>query len=428
MSDALAMAGRLGARLRAAAAARQAPAGFPVWRLALRDLVHDWRLSLIAVAGVCVALSPVVILIGLKLGVVEALRQDLLSDPRTLELRMLGGGHLAFDEAWFEALRDRPETGFVMPMTRGTVATVVLRHRAAEDARPVEVSLSPTAEGDPVLARAGLAAPEGEAVVLSASAARRLDAGPGDSVQALIRRTDGGRLEATTLALDVTGVLAEAATTRDVVLVPLAFLVAVEDYREWQRVERYGWPGRTPVEDAFADFRLYAADLDAVEPLGAHLRTLGVETESAAAQIARVRRIDSDLTLMVTAITVLTLAGVAVTVALDRMAAVDRKRRSLAVLRLVGYRARALMLWPLVQGATLAALGGLAAIGVFWLAAPVLGALFADVVASRGSITRLPLAYALAVPLSVVAIAALASLFAAAKALRIAPARELRHD
>ncbi|MGF1658881.1 MAG: FtsX-like permease family protein [Rubrimonas sp.] len=408
----------------------QAKGPTPIWRIALRDLAFDWRLSGVAALGVAVALAPLVILYGLKLGVVDTLRAALASDPRNLELTLRGGGAARFDADWFAALAAQPETGFLSPMTRGTVAAILLRNPADPEAEPVEVSLLPTGPGDPVLARAGLAPPEGEAVVLSALAAETLriagDAVPA-TAQAIVTRTDGSRREAVRLEVAVAGVLPAEAASRALAYVPLHLIVAAEDYREWQRVERYGWPGNDPLDDSFADFRLYAKGLDEVEPLRLKLRAQGLEIESAADRIAQVRRIDADLDLVFRALLGLTLAGFSAAVALNQLANVARKRQTLAVLRLIGYRGASLMLFPVLQGAALATLGALAALGLFAAMDPMLGALFADVVQTRGSLLRLPAADVLRIVAGAAALAALASLFAARQAFLVAPSRELRH-
>jgi putative ABC transport system permease protein len=125
-----------------------------IQRIALMDLLHDWRLTLVAALGVTVALAPLIILFGLKLGVVDTLRESLASNPKNLALIMRGGGLAQFDAAWFADLGARPETGFLIPMTRGTVAHIYLRNPDNRDAEPTDVALVPTGAGDPVLARA----------------------------------------------------------------------------------------------------------------------------------------------------------------------------------------------------------------------------------------------------------------------------------
>ena len=44
------------------------------------------------------------------------MRDNLRSDPRNLEIKMLGNGNL--DQRWFDELAAHPAAGFVMPLTR----------------------------------------------------------------------------------------------------------------------------------------------------------------------------------------------------------------------------------------------------------------------------------------------------------------------
>jgi putative ABC transport system permease protein len=263
--------------------------------------------------------------------------------------------------------------------------------------------------------------------VLTASAAEKLRAEPGQILDAVIRRQDGGNAETVFLELTVASVLPLALAARDQAFAPLDLVVAVEDYREWQRVDRYGWGGDEPLDDPFADFRLYAATLDDVEPLRLHLKTLNIEVDSAADAIAQVRRIDADLTLMFAVILALTVLGFATAIGLNQVASVARKRETLAVLRLMGFRSHQIMIFPIVQGSVVAVCGALVALAVFALTDPILGALFRDVVETRGSLTKLPSHYVVLVILGAVAIAAAASLFASRQAMKISPSRELRH-
>lgn len=393
--------------------------------IALRDMAHDWRLSLVSVLGVAVVLAPLLILFGLKVGVVDRLRADLSSDPRNLELILVGGGAYAFDDAWFAALADRPETAFVSPMTRGTVAHMILRNRSAR--RAAEISVLPTGPGDPVLTRAGATIPEDELqIVLTEPAATRLEVEPGQTVRANISRLDGNETDLRRLTLTVADVLPLSVSQADAGYVLVSLITAIEDFREWQRVDRFEWNGSEPTDDPFADFRLYASGLDAVEPLRQHLVSQGLTIESAAARIERVRRIDRDLTILFQVILGLSIIGYTASLALGQLAAVERKRTSLAVLRLIGYRSRSLIMMPIIQGVTIALLGAAVAFAAFAAAQSVIGVLFHDVPGLDGDMMRMPLDIAGLAFVGSALLAGFSGLFAVRATLRISPAKELR--
>ncbi|MGO3130659.1 MAG: ABC transporter permease, partial [Alcaligenes sp.] len=71
-----------------------------VFRLAWADLRFDWRISFCMVAAMVAVVAPLLLLFGLKHGVVTQLQQELLQDPRNLEVKMLSSG--SFDQAWLE--------------------------------------------------------------------------------------------------------------------------------------------------------------------------------------------------------------------------------------------------------------------------------------------------------------------------------------
>ena len=90
--------------------------GVPITRLALADLIHEWQLSICGVLAVTVVLAPLLLLFGLKYGVVESLRNRLASDPINLEIKHFGED--GFDEAWFKQANELPWVGFLIPRTR----------------------------------------------------------------------------------------------------------------------------------------------------------------------------------------------------------------------------------------------------------------------------------------------------------------------
>ena len=154
--------------------------------LASRDLWHDVRVSLCIVASLVAVIAPLLLLFGLKYGVVSQLNAELLGDPRNFEVRMLSNHDLRED--WFARLRAQPGVGFVMLTRSLNTQADLLRdsqHYAAN------VGLIPSGAGDPLLS--GLAPPSDDQLLLSASAAARLQAQPGDSLRLLVLRKLDGR-------------------------------------------------------------------------------------------------------------------------------------------------------------------------------------------------------------------------------------------
>lgn len=80
--------------------------------LAIEDLWHDRKVSFCIAASLVAVIAPLLLLFGLKHGVVSQLQSELLSDPRNLEVKMLSSGN--YDTAWIEDVRQQPEV--VLPL------------------------------------------------------------------------------------------------------------------------------------------------------------------------------------------------------------------------------------------------------------------------------------------------------------------------
>src|SRR5262249_35207823 len=116
--------------------------------LSTRDFVHELSLSTCAVLGIAAVLAPLLVLFGLKLGVVPGMRARLARDPRARALQPIGQGR--FDAVWFAQLGALPQTGFVMPTTRFLAATVSLRNPRLPSGEPLAAELWPSGAGDPL--------------------------------------------------------------------------------------------------------------------------------------------------------------------------------------------------------------------------------------------------------------------------------------
>lgn len=401
-----------------------APMRMPVWRLALADLAHDWQGTLVSVLAVTVALAPLLILFGLWFGIAETLRGRLIENPATREIRHLPIG--ALGPEWFETARARPDVGFLVPRTRYVNLQATLINRGAEGAEPAEIVLAPTAAGDPLAEAAGAAVPEGDAILLGERASEALLAGAGDRVTLVLARiSPTGSRERVGMELEVSGVLPAALEPARKGFLPAAVLADIQSYQEWIRVPHRGWPGEDPRGDAWGGFRLYARTIDTVEPLRQWLVDQGFDVTSEAERIAFTKRVDRDLGALFGAIAGLTLVGFVATLGLGQVAAVSAKRGALGVLRLVGYRASALMWMPVIQGAALALAGGLLALGVYLVMTPVIGALFRSLVETEGALMQLPVGHAALGLAGAVAVAGLASAVAARRVLAIEPMEAL---
>ncbi|MCK4984220.1 MAG: hypothetical protein KAS40_01805, partial [Desulfobacterales bacterium] len=212
-----------------------------VIHLALRDYLHERLLSACAVMGLAAVLAPLLVLFGVKSGIINTMSDRLIQDPRNREISAVGSGRYGAD--WFSAMRDRHDVAFVIPQTRSIAASMILYNKNSANPRTVVVSLIPTAEGDPLLEQYGRIAAEKNTVVLSEPAARKLNVKEGQGITGQVGRSVGGVKEQVAVALKIVAVLPLDAFLREAAFVRLELLEATEDYRDGHRSETFGWPG-----------------------------------------------------------------------------------------------------------------------------------------------------------------------------------------
>ena len=104
-------------------------------------------------------------------------------------------------------------------------------------------------------------------------------------------------------------------------------------------------------------FRLYARSLDEVAPLRDHLLSQGIEVETQAAAIAQIQTLNRNLTAIFALIAGLSAVGYASALGINVLAAIERKRRELSILRLLGLPGRGLVWFPLLQALLTAGFG-----------------------------------------------------------------------
>lgn len=394
-------------------------------RLALADFRFDARVSACLVLALAAVMTPLLVLFGLKYGMVSTLQQRLLADPANREIVVVGSQRLAPE--WFESLRQSRDVGFLAPRSRSLSAT--LDARGPEGAAYPGLEMVPSAAGDPLLPP-GAKPPTGNAAWLTATAAQRLGARPGDTVTAQVARTLNGETQAARFPLTVAGVIPESAFGRAAAFVAVELLLATEDFRDGYAAPGIGHAAGTPrpavPPRAFAGLRLYAADLDGVAPLAGRLRSQGMEVRTRAAEIENVKAIDRVLSLIVLVIAAIGATGFLLSLGASLWANVERKRRDLALMRLIGFSPGAAALFPAVQAVLVAVLGA-ALSGVVYLGVSALFdlALGANLGANE-FVTRMPaLHFAAACAATLVAALAAAG-FAGRRAASVDPAESLR--
>jgi putative ABC transport system permease protein len=396
-------------------------------RLAWADLRHDALVSLFQAALVMTVAAPLLLLFGLKNGVATGLIAELERDPETLRLRPVGSYRLGPE--FFAALSLRPETGFLVPATRPIAAQVYLRRVAGRrGAELVDAQMLPTGPGDP-LAEGGTGLADGDGgLSLSAKAARELRAGEGDALIGRIERSRRGLIEAAELPLIVRRVLPERLDAAATAYVDPALLAACERYRDGFAVPVLAADGDRPWEEMreFASFRLYARELAAVTPLAQHLREQGIEVRTEAAQIDAVLALDRNLDAVLALIGSVAGLGLMGALLAGMVAGVERKRRALAALALLGCGRGSLFLFPVAQAAMLAAAGTAAALLLYAAGAALVNRYFGPTGAAGLEAARLAPGQLAAAAAAAALAPVLPALAAARRVVRIEPGEALR--
>lgn len=384
-------------------------------RLALADLRREPAFTLCSVLALAAVIAPLILLAGLRAGVVAGLKEDLAASPRTREIANIQ--NLALEHAWFAALAARPETGFLVPRTRLLSATGSLE-ATARPGRVATVEILPTAPGDPLLP--GIAAPGEGQVILTASAAHRLSIAAGDALRLrIIRRVGDGR---EVLALDLTtlAIAPAAAFDRDAIFAPPALGRRVQDFLDDRAAD--GAPRRAE------GFRLHARRLEDVPVLVALLQAEGIETRSRADDVAALLALDRNLTAGFAVIAAVGGAGFVLGLGAALWASVSRKRRTLSLLRLMGMQRATLVMIPVWQGIAYAIGGSILGTALAIGAAQLVNRLSLLGAADGRDLARIGLdEFALACILATTA-AILASAVAAQRAAGADPAEGLRDE
>jgi putative ABC transport system permease protein len=162
-------------------------------RLSLRDYSHERLLSACTILGLAAVLAPLLVLFGVKSGIINTMVDRLVQDPRNLEISPVGSGR--YNQAWFAEAAKRPGVAFIIPQTRSIAANMILYHKSDDQPRTLAVDLIPTDKGDPLLEKWGKVPVENSAVVLSASVARKLNVSAGGEITGRVGRSIQGRKE-----------------------------------------------------------------------------------------------------------------------------------------------------------------------------------------------------------------------------------------
>ncbi len=178
----------------------------------------------------------------------------------------------------------------------------------------------------------------------------------------------------------------------------------------------------------YSRFRMYARSLDDVAPLAAQLEQVNVVVKTRVADIERVRSMDKYLSLILGLIASAAVIGGTICLLASLYASVERKRRALAVLRLLGIHGSSLCAFPLTAGIVMTGLGMLLSLLLFHALSFYMNLLAQDFVLPGEVLCRLNIDQQFwAVVLALLA-ASVAGLAAAMRLIKIEASESLRDE
>ncbi len=308
-------------------------------------------------------LAPMMILFGLKFGIVSSMVYSLVENPANREIRPIGSGH--YEQQWIDDIRARKDVEFIIPKTRALAATIQLKSETAS--RILSTELLATAPNDPMLA--GQANTPGNylELILSHNAAQKLNVVKGQIIDASLARQFRGKRDRVHLQMRVIDIADASVTSRNIAWVHLDLLVATEQFKDGRAVPDLGWEGDEDNSESrnFPSFRLYARSINDVGTLVTLLEQQGVRVKANIAEIKTVQSIDRNLSIVFWIIASVGAVGFAFSLGASLWANVDRKRKDLSVLMLVGFKSGRIVLFPVMQSCYTAVLGWMLAVLVY---------------------------------------------------------------
>lgn len=387
-------------------ALRSSRASLALW-LMWRDLLAEKTMAFCLVAGLTATLVPLLLLAGLRAGMVEGMRQHLLSDPHMREVT--SASNRPFNASWLEQMRERPDVAFLVPKTRTLAASVRITPQGGDIFSSEDSELAGTAPHDPLPGQAAITAefddnhqPELATTpipaIFSTVLATRLHAFVGATLMMSVSRLGQGA-QSVEVPLVVKAISPRNTTDRTLVFVPLAVAQGIEDFREntpplsWEQALQRGREEAnsflnarlspqhalfsnipTPEEKSWPGFRLYTRDLESVQKLDTLLLEQHVSVTDEAGKVGDVLRLDAQTHLLILLLAALSISGFIITLGAGVWASVERKRLTLATMRFLGTPRPELL--PVVQAELLALCAAVFALSIAQGSAMLLNHLF----------------------------------------------------
>ncbi|WP_415407906.1 ABC transporter permease [Sulfurovum sp. CS9] len=178
----------------------------------------------------------------------------------------------------------------------------------------------------------------------------------------------------------------------------------------------------------YASFRVYAKHLEDVDALKKFFEEKGINVSTQAERIHEVQELDKYLTLIFWLIAIVGVIGGAATLSASLYSSVERKRKELSILRLIGLSGGMIFRFPIYQGIVIATSGVAIALLFFAIMASIINRLFQVHLQSGESFCTLTVMHIGMVFCAAILLAVIASGLAAYKATQTDPAEAMRDE
>ena len=213
--------------------------GLVLW-LAMKDLWHEKLITINLILGTAAIIAPLLILFGIKFGIIETMSNRLINDPKNLEIRPISSR--SYSPSWFESIKHNTKVDFVIPMTRQLSSSVQLEALSSLD-KTVTADLVATNKGDPLLLQNTGVIPDEKSCVLSHSIAEELGLKKGDMLRCSVARYVKKKIQRSSITLKVAAVLSPRAGFIKSIYVPLDIVANIEKYKDGLAIPQWGWKG-----------------------------------------------------------------------------------------------------------------------------------------------------------------------------------------
>lgn len=213
--------------------------GLVLW-LAMKDLLHEKLITMNLILGAAAIIAPLLILFGIKFGIIETMSNRLVNDPKNLEIRPLSSH--SYTQAWFESVKKNAHIDFIIPMTRQLSSSVQIQSLSSAK-KTVTADLVATAKRDPLLLQNGGVIPDENSCVINHSLAEELDLQQGDMLKCSVTKYVEKKIQKESITLKVAAVLSPRAGFIKSIYVPLEIVENIEKYKDGLAVPQWGWKG-----------------------------------------------------------------------------------------------------------------------------------------------------------------------------------------